>query len=494
MPLLWTQKQDTGPAARLGAAMAYDGARGRTLLFGGSALTGGVFGDTWEWDGDEWTQVEDTGPDARFGHDVAFDAARGRVVLYGGKAGDGSLRGDTWEWDGSAWTQLEDTGPDARTDLRLAYDAAAAKTVLFGGSAAADTLRGDTWLWDGAKWTQAQDTGPTARHAHAQAYDAARNEVVLFGGETGAGVVGDTWAWDGGTWTQEAHFGPPPAAFAGLAFDGTVSLLYGGVASPTDPKSTVFTGTWQWDGEHWTQRQDIGPGRRSAIAMAFDSGRSCAVVFGGVSVPESDPKAADHLLGDTWEEQGVPPVQLSSLTVGPDTVAAGGSTTIGASLSQRAPAGGTVVVVTASGAAGVPNVDVPAGATSGSAAYTVPADTATGDVTLTGRLAGSKATATLHVTPSAPTMASFTINPSSMTSNQPVNLEFDATLTAPAPQGGVNVDVSIQGQSVGTIPIAAGSTAGSLTLPLSPNTVPPGQYPFDAKLGGQTLTQLLTVN
>ena len=133
-----------------------------------------------------------------------------------------------------------------------------------GGQAAANALRGDTWLWDGAKWTQAQDTGPAARHAHAQAYDAARNEVVLFGGETGAGIAGDTWAWDGTVWTQEAHFGPPPAAFAGLAFDGTVSLLYGGVASPTDPNSKVFTGTWQWDGEHWTQRQDIGPGQRSA--------------------------------------------------------------------------------------------------------------------------------------------------------------------------------------------------------------------------------------
>ena len=95
--------------------------------------------------------------------------------------------------------------------------------------------------------------------------------------------------------------------------------------------------------------------------MAFDSGRSCAIDFGGVSVSEADPKAADHLLGDTWEEQGVPPVQLESLTVSPDTVAAGGSTTVGASLSQRAPAGGAVVVVTASGAAGVPNVAFPPG-------------------------------------------------------------------------------------------------------------------------------------
>jgi hypothetical protein len=488
---LWTQKQDTGPSARLSAATVYDSARGRIVLFGGTALGGGTFGDTWEWDGDEWTQVEDTGPDARYGHDLAFDSVRGRVVLFGGKAADGTPRGDTWEWDGTSWTQLEDTGPDARSDLRLAYDASASRTVLFGGLAAASALRSDTWLWDGSKWTQAQDAGPADRHAHAQAYDAVRGEVVLFGGETAKGVVGDTWAWDGAHWTQEAHFGPPPAAFAGLVFDGTVSLLYGGVAAPTDPKAKVYTGTWQWDGAHWTQRQDIGPGPRSAIAMAFDSGRSCAVVFGGVSVSEADPKAADHLLGDTWEEQGVPPLQLTSLTVSPDTLAPGDSTALGAYLSQRAPAGGAVVVVTASGASGVPNVDVPAGATSASVLYAVPADTPTGDVTLTGQLAGSSATVTLHVTANAATMASFTVDPASITGNQSVQLQLDVTLTGPAPQNGASVDLSIQGQSLGSIAVAGGSTTGGLVLPVS--GVPAGTYPIDAKLGGQTLTATLTV-
>ena len=113
-------------------------------------------------------------------------------------------------------------------------------------------------------------------------------------------------------------------------------------------------------------------------------------------------------------------------------------------------------------------------------------------MTLTGQLAGSKATETLDVTPNAPTMAAFNINPASMTSNQQVNLDFDVTLKAPAPQGGVSIDVSYQGSSVGTIPIAAGSPTGSMVLPVS--GVPAGQYPFDAKLGGQTLTQVLNVS
>ena len=42
--LLWTQKQDIGPTPRMGHAMAFDAARGRTVLFGGDG-----FGDTCDW-------------------------------------------------------------------------------------------------------------------------------------------------------------------------------------------------------------------------------------------------------------------------------------------------------------------------------------------------------------------------------------------------------------------------------------------------------------
>ncbi len=465
------------------------------MLFGGTTLAGATFGDTWEWDGTDWTQVEDTGPAGRSGHALAYDSNRSRIVLFGGAVSDGTPKGDTWEWDGASWTQVEDVGPDARTDVRIAFDATALKCVLFGGLGAANALRGDTWLWDGMTWTQAQDTGPGARRAHSQAYDAARSQVVLFGGETGSGVAGDTWTWDGTVWTQRAHFGPPPSVSAALVFDGTVTLLYGGAASLTDPSAEVFAGTWQWNGAHWTQRQDIGPGQRSSIAMAFDAARGCAVLLGGVAVAPASTTASSHLLGDTWEEQGSgPPAQVTALTVNPATVAAGGTTTIEADLSQRAPAGGAVVVVTATGAAGVPNVDVAGGATSASAQYTVPADTSPGDVTLTGQLAGSSETATLHVTGAGggTTLAAFTITPSTMQSAQGANLVFQVDLTAPAPQGGVAVAVAYQGSTVDTITVAAGATSAQVTLPEGPGSVPAGIYQFDATLSGQTLSATLT--
>ena len=48
--LLWTQREDIGPRARVLHALAYDSARARVVLFGGNALLA-PFNDTWEWDG-----------------------------------------------------------------------------------------------------------------------------------------------------------------------------------------------------------------------------------------------------------------------------------------------------------------------------------------------------------------------------------------------------------------------------------------------------------
>jgi len=87
---LWTQKEDIGPSARFGHAMAYDSMRSRTTLFGGSLLIGGQsVNDTWEWNSEFWTQMADSGPAARqdhalcfdpSAHGMVFDSARGRAV------------------------------------------------------------------------------------------------------------------------------------------------------------------------------------------------------------------------------------------------------------------------------------------------------------------------------------------------------------------------------------------------------------------------------
>src|SRR6266542_4240799 len=88
--VLWTQKQDVGPAGRVGSAMAYDAARRLVALFGGDSLHT-LLGDTWHWNGEDWTQVADTGPSPRAGHSVAFDGARSVLVLFGGRSSGDAL-------------------------------------------------------------------------------------------------------------------------------------------------------------------------------------------------------------------------------------------------------------------------------------------------------------------------------------------------------------------------------------------------------------------
>jgi len=132
--ILWTQKQDAGPAPRAYSAMAYDSNRGRTVLFGGTGVIAtNLFADTWEWDGENWTQVADSGPPARAQAAMAYDVQRKQTVLFGGLGPGGFGGGDTWGWDGDNWTQLAVSGPSPRTNFAMAYDSKRQRIVVFGG-------------------------------------------------------------------------------------------------------------------------------------------------------------------------------------------------------------------------------------------------------------------------------------------------------------------------------------------------------------------------
>src|SRR5690242_17994803 len=59
-----------------------------------------------------WAQRGVNGPSARSNHAMAYDTARGVTVLFGGADGNGGgLGAETWEWDGTAWTQRVVSGP-----------------------------------------------------------------------------------------------------------------------------------------------------------------------------------------------------------------------------------------------------------------------------------------------------------------------------------------------------------------------------------------------
>src|SRR5262245_28460927 len=132
--------------------------------------------------------------ETRVGAAMAYDAARQRVVLFGGSE---SLLGDPWEWDGVRWVPRNPAArPTPRSDHALAYDSARKRVVLFGGRDGSGSLQ-DTWEWDGVTWVpRTPAASPPVRHGHTLAYDTARQRVVLFGGFDGSLRLGDTWEWD----------------------------------------------------------------------------------------------------------------------------------------------------------------------------------------------------------------------------------------------------------------------------------------------------------
>ncbi len=232
-----------GPSFRVDAAMAFDG--NTVIHFGG--LGGGTFdpqNDTWSWNGSTWTlRTPAHVPPARSRHAMAYDSARRRIVMFGGSSdyefSRNSVLGDTWEWDGQDWQGVSTTGPSPRANISMAYDSVRRRTVLVGGATSADRFGVDeTWEWDGEVWTQASAaTSPGARTSYSIAYDASASQIVLFGGlkpvAGGASQVlaPDLWVrGSDGAWSSSGLAGPPLRFGGTLSYDESThsSILFGG--------------------------------------------------------------------------------------------------------------------------------------------------------------------------------------------------------------------------------------------------------------------------
>ncbi len=195
----WTEvTPQISPRARRFLAMAYDAARGRLVLFGGSDWDDGFvyLGDTWEYDGEQWLEISPVNsPSPRAWHAMTYDSDRGRVVLFGGWD-DYDFLSDTWEYDGVQWSEKSPAlSPSVRANHTLAYDSDRGRVVLFGGYNYG--LYNDTWEYDGEQWREITPTArPPERNNASMVYDAGRGMIVLFGGKGALGeFLGDTWTY-----------------------------------------------------------------------------------------------------------------------------------------------------------------------------------------------------------------------------------------------------------------------------------------------------------
>lgn len=253
----WIRVSVSGPEPRTFPVMTYDAVRRRVVLFGGnrvlfgrSAADNHYLNDTWEWDGRQWTELKVVGPPPRSEAVMAFDDARGRSVLFGGQTITENGRtwfGDTWEWDGRMWVQRNVNGPSPRSGAAVAYDSVRKKVVLFGGRTA-EELSGETWEWNGTSWTQVK-TGPIeGRFNCVMAFERSHQRMIRFGGRFGGRGVGDTWQYDGHDWKLLTTDGPAARNHTSIAYDDVAKriLLFGG-----HDTENVFADLWEWKGSGW---------------------------------------------------------------------------------------------------------------------------------------------------------------------------------------------------------------------------------------------------
>ena len=255
--------------------------------------------ELWGWDGARWSLIsaDESGPAWRNWAAVAYDPDRNVLVVHGGMQ-TGENFAETWEWDGQSWTQFGDTRPGAREGALMAYDQAHQNMVLFGGSTPDMQIYGDTWIWEGQAWTQSSQSGPAARFPGGMVYDAARQEVLLYSGHFAASTgeftsYDDLWAWDGVSWREIASGASTPGhrTHPGMVFDPvTEQVLLIGSGS-----DVFLRDVWAWDGSVWTEITTSNTPARSGHNVAYDASRDRFVLFGGVDRP------GGRALADTWE-------------------------------------------------------------------------------------------------------------------------------------------------------------------------------------------------
>ena len=292
---------EDNPGERYEIGLAYDVARERLVLFGGSADIPNAGNDVWEWDGASWALVapvdpeQDGDPPAIRRINLVYDSVRNKCVTFGGTQAD-SIMDELWEWDGASWAfrtpvdPEQDGEPYGTSRRAMAFDSDRGVTVLVEGNLVTGDI--EVWEWDGATWTFRPALGemPPVRRAPAIAYDSQRHVVVMFGGaDAGYQPMGDTWEWNGTSWSQPTVKDPGgdgnPSMRGGhaMAYDqarGVAVMFAGGPDADLDGR------VWEWDGESWNgvAPMDVGDGHpttRSLHAMTYEPNRQRVMMYGG---------------------------------------------------------------------------------------------------------------------------------------------------------------------------------------------------------------------
>lgn len=259
------------PDDRKDGCLAFDGARGEVLLFGGFGST--ALNDTWLLMDGRWRQQSpSTSPSPRHEVACAWDPLRDRVVMVGGTSEAGAPLNEIWEWDGATWARSGTSLDVPRTGAAAAFDTARLAVVVVGGVVGAVEDGVDTdqvTLITAAGVSSQGGTRPPARHN--ASLTTRGTDVVLFGGADQGGTRTDTWVLSASGWQELAVAAPATDTSGGVivALGDTVYLQTG-----------VSNQTLQLGPTEWTSVSAINPPgpRQGHRAVVVDD---AAIFFGG---------------------------------------------------------------------------------------------------------------------------------------------------------------------------------------------------------------------
>jgi hypothetical protein len=318
------------------------------------------------------------------------------------------------------------------------------------------------------------------------AYLVSSNQIFFLGTDSsvffGSGDAQAAQAFTSGSLSGNyAGFAATPATFGVTPFSGEFTA---DGASPTgNLTGTLDAGSASGpvSGQPFSATYSISSsptnGRGAVTITSGSGGHALAYVISPskfVVLPTSDANPAVWLFEQARTSTTPPTASLSSLTLNPRTVVGGPQSSTGTvTLSAAAPSGGAQVSLSSSDTATAQapsSVTVPAGATSATFTVTTSAVAASTSVTISASFTGVTQTASLTVMPPPrPTLASLTLNPSSVIGGPLVGSSTGTvTLSGPAPSGGAQVTLSSSNNGVASVPssvtVPAGSTKASFIV------------------------------
>jgi hypothetical protein len=167
------------------------------------------------------------------------------------------------------WTvQSPAESPGSGTQPVMSFDSVRGYALLFNFLGGHET---ETWTWAGGDWLfVGQNEGDVGYPPQGMVYDTNRQVCVMTSGD------GYTFEWDGNAWTT---FGSEFTTRdrAAMAYDTAraVAVLYGGI-EPDEPEA--LDETWERVGTDWVEREVDGPGKLASHAMAYDAHRQVTVM------------------------------------------------------------------------------------------------------------------------------------------------------------------------------------------------------------------------